>query len=51
MGGANRLMLHALELTLPAAGEQPLVLRAEPAADFWAIVASRRAGAVMTRKS
>jgi 23S rRNA-/tRNA-specific pseudouridylate synthase len=42
VGGAPRLMLHAVELTLPDAEGGSLVLRAEPPADFDAIAESYR---------
>jgi tRNA pseudouridine32 synthase/23S rRNA pseudouridine746 synthase len=42
IGGAPRLMLHASELTLPAQEGPPLVLRADPPAEFTAIVESYR---------
>jgi tRNA pseudouridine32 synthase / 23S rRNA pseudouridine746 synthase len=42
VGGASRLMLHALELTLADGDGQPTVFRAEPPAEFDAIVESHR---------
>ena len=42
VGGAARLMLHALELRLPVADGPPLVLRAELPDDFHAILGARR---------
>lgn len=43
VGGAARLMLHALELTLPGPDGTPLSLRAEPPDDFLAVLRDQRA--------
>jgi RluA family pseudouridine synthase len=42
IGAASRLMLHALQLTLPDADGRPMTLRADPPADFEAILESHR---------
>jgi len=38
VGGASRLMLHAVELRLPTEAGEPLVLRADPPSDFQAVL-------------
>jgi hypothetical protein len=42
VGGASRLMLHAVELTLPMAEGGSLVLRSEPPGDFAEILEAHR---------
>jgi tRNA pseudouridine32 synthase/23S rRNA pseudouridine746 synthase len=42
VGGVSRLMLHSVELTVPDAGGGSVVLRAEPPANFMAIVDGHR---------
>jgi tRNA pseudouridine32 synthase/23S rRNA pseudouridine746 synthase len=42
VGGASRLMLHALELMLPNGDGQLLTFRAEPPADFLGIIKAHR---------
>lgn len=44
VGGMARLMLHALELTIPGANATPLVLRAEPGRDFLDVMDTARRG-------
>jgi tRNA pseudouridine32 synthase/23S rRNA pseudouridine746 synthase len=42
VGGASRLMLHAVELTVPNAEGPPLVVRSEPPPDFLEILDAHR---------
>ena len=44
VGGASRLMLHAQQLTLPDADGASITIRAEPPAEFTAILDERRSG-------
>jgi RluA family pseudouridine synthase len=44
VGGAHRLMLHALDLRLPQVDGAPLVIRAEPPAEFVQTLDAYRAG-------
>jgi tRNA pseudouridine32 synthase / 23S rRNA pseudouridine746 synthase len=42
VGGAPRLMLHAIELRLPGVDGEPLVVRVDPPADFDAVLGGLR---------